>query len=264
VIDVENKDEMVLLAEIPYETAAYTHQGWVTGNHEYVLLNDEMDETNFNLTQQSLIFSVRNLTQPFLVSIYDSNLTVVDHNEYIIDLNRSGDGYKGFVFQSNYEAGVRILNIDHIADGVLEEVAYFDNYVWRDGDNYTFSSDDHNNPNYRGSWSVYPYFKPHRDGDQYSEVIVVQNINTGLYVLRHDIGLNDIFRQNGEQSSGFWTESNIIIVGTVSVAVLLIMVIVVILLRVYKRQDMGDKQALIENSRQMTATSISDGDTHAE
>merc|ERR1719295_1732690 len=185
-----------------------------------------MDETHFNQTQQSLIFSVHNLTAPTLISIYDSNLTVIDHNEYIIDLNVSGDDYKGFVFQSNYEAGVRILNIDRVADGLLEEVAYFDNYIWRDGDNYTLSDDDHNNPNYRGSWSVYPYFKPHRDGDNYWEVIVVQNINTGLYVLRHDIGLNDIFGQNEEQNTGFWTESNIIIVGAVSVAVLLIVVII--------------------------------------
>ena len=106
----------------------------------------EMDETYFNQTQQSLIFSVQNLTAPTLLSIYDSNLTVVDHNEYIIDLNVSGDEYRGFVFQSNYEAGVRILNIDRIADGILEEVAYFDNYIWRDGDNYTVSDDDHNNP----------------------------------------------------------------------------------------------------------------------
>ena len=117
------------------------------------------------------------------------------------------------------------------------------------------------NSDYRGSWSVYPYFKPHRDGEQYSEVIVVQNINTGLYVLRHDIGLNDIFGQNEEQNTGFWTESTIIIVGTVSVAVLLIVVVLIISLRVCKRQDMGDKQALIEHSRQMTATSISDRET---
>ena len=135
---------MVVLAEVPYEHAMYTHQGWVTGNHEYVLLNDEMDETEFNLTQRSLIWDVRNLTNPVFFAEHDSNLTVIDHNEYIIDNAQTGQDFKGFVFQSNYETGLRILDIQEIADGRLEEVAFFDNYVWKDNINYTVS-EDHNN-----------------------------------------------------------------------------------------------------------------------
>ena len=98
---------MVLLAEVPYDFASYTHQGWVTGNHEFVLMNDEIDEMDFNFTQRTLIWDVRDLTNPVLFDIFDSNLTVIDHNEYIIDNQypSTNGNYKGFVFQSNYEAG---------------------------------------------------------------------------------------------------------------------------------------------------------------
>eukprot|EP01084_Bolivina_argentea_P300391 517973_1 len=218
IMDVQNKNEIILLAEVPYNNSQYTHQGWTTGNHKYLLLNDEMDETFYNLTQRTYIWDIRNLTNPKLINVYDSNMTVVDHNEYIIDNAKENDvEYKGFVFQSNYEAGLRILNIDNIANGELFEVAYFDNYIWEDTMNYSVT-DDHNNPNYRGSWSVYPYFKLKKDEQKYSNVIAVQNINTGLYILRHNINLNDIF--DNQMSA----EMDWILIGVIIAAVLLLFI----------------------------------------
>ena len=69
------------------------------------------------------------------------------------------------VFQTNYCAGLRILDASDVAHGAkLREVAYFD--VAPDCDTTKF----------RGSWSSYPYFK--------SGNVVVQSIERGLFVLR--------------------------------------------------------------------------------
>ncbi|NIR67130.1 MAG: hypothetical protein GWN61_22100, partial [candidate division Zixibacteria bacterium] len=59
----------------------------------------------------------------------------IDHNQYI----------KGnYAYQSNYRAGLRILDISNISGASLTEVAYFDIYPAND------------NPNFNGSWSNYP------------------------------------------------------------------------------------------------------------
>jgi len=47
----------------------------------------------------------------------------------------------------------------------------------------------------------FPFFKPHRDKDGYSDVLVLHNINTGLMVLRHDVGVDALFESDREMSS---------------------------------------------------------------
>ena len=93
----------------------------------------------------------------------------------------------------------------YIANGNIHEIAYFDNYIWFDANSTT-----HDTLNPRGSWSVYPYFKPNKNGNKYSDVVVVHNINTGLYVLRVNIGLNDIFQDDNVEDDG--SEITIIII----------------------------------------------------
>ena len=44
VIDVTDKAAIEVLAEAPYPDAAYTHQAWLTDDHAYLLVNDELDE----------------------------------------------------------------------------------------------------------------------------------------------------------------------------------------------------------------------------
>ena len=203
IIDVTDKQNIIELSRTPYNYSCYTHQGWVTTNHEYLLVDDEGDEWSFPElvpTQLTYIWDITDLTNPKLINRYDSNLTVIDHNQYIIDNGKnSNDGYKGFVFQANYEAGLRILNIDDIANGNIHEIAYFDTYIWIDA-----NKTSHNSVNPRGAWSVYPFFKPNKNENRYSDVVVVQDINTGFYVLRVNIGLNDIFNDNS--SKGMNTE----------------------------------------------------------
>ena len=130
ILDVSNKSDIVEISHTEsLNETQYVHQGWVTGSHEYLLMDDELDEYLGTVDEQiTYIYDVRNLSQPKLVSMFESNKTVIDHNQYIIDNGKSAESaeYKGFSFQSNYEAGLRVINIDGIADGVIFEVAYFD------------------------------------------------------------------------------------------------------------------------------------------
>lgn len=134
ILDVTNKSDIIELShtEALNETH-YVHQGWVTSSHEFLLMDDELDEYYGEVeTQMTYIFDVRNLSAPTLLNRFDSNLTVIDHNQYIIDNGKSTESgeFRGYSFQSNYEAGLRVLNIDGIAEGDIFEVAYFDSYVW--------------------------------------------------------------------------------------------------------------------------------------
>ena len=153
------------------------------------------------------------------------------------------------------------------------EIGYFDNYIWKDNINYTIT-EDHNQVNFRGSWSVFPYFKPNRNTKEYHDVIVSQNINTGLYVLRHDIGLNDIFIiDEDDDDDSFWTQDIIITFSTVGAMVLLLIcaIVVIYLYKVSARNKNGDEAALIDNTirnnndnmndNQMTAMGESDNIT---
>lgn len=181
IMDVHNKKGMKKLAEVEYVNEGYSHQGWFTGNHDFVVMNDEMDERAMTSKQRTLIWDVRDLQNPKLTKVHLAEIEVIDHNEYIVDNAKSVDdsGYKGVVFQSNYEGGLRILDISKIEKGKLSEIAFFDHYPAS------------NSRNFRGSWSVFPYFKDHRDADTFGDVVVAMNINFGLFVLRHTMSSMD-------------------------------------------------------------------------
>ncbi len=256
ILDVTDKENIIELSRTPYNLSAYSHQGWVTSNHDYLLLDDEGDEQTFPdlvPTQLTYIWDIRDLTNPDLINIYESNLTVTDHNQYIIDNGKGSndDGYKGFVFQSNYEAGLRVLNIDDIANGNIYEIAYFDNYIWIDANSTT-----HDTVNPRGSWSVYPYFKPQKNGNEYSDVVVVHNINTGLYVLRVNVGLNNIF---DDESGKALTDMEII---TIFVVAVIVITLIIILLMVYCKRKR--KRDLIKKYENMVDVEQTDYGTTAQ
>ncbi len=154
--DVTDKENVTILSQAQYPSDAYTHQGWLTADQRYVLLDDELDERNgLVATQRTMVMDVQDLDNPGLAFIYNSALTTIDHNLYV----------RGrYAFESNYEAGLRILNLDEIESGTLTEVAYFDTFPQGDG------------VSFRGQWSNYPFFE--------SGLIVANDINNGLFVLR--------------------------------------------------------------------------------
>lgn len=156
IVDVSVKTDCQMLSSLGYDQSAYTHQNWITPDHRYVLVNDELDELQGLATQtRTYIFDVADLEEPILVGFYDGVATSIDHNLYI-RWNQ--------VYQSNYRSGLRILDAALVGEGTLSEVGFFD--VQPNDDNPTFS----------GTWSNYCYFG--------SGTVVVTDMYGGLFILR--------------------------------------------------------------------------------
>jgi choice-of-anchor B domain-containing protein len=154
IVDVTNKAAPVMLSRTTYPGVGYTHQGWLTGNHATFVLNDELDEQTYGHNSRTRFFDVRDLDAPVLDFIFDGPTPAIDHNLYVIG-NR--------VFESNYRAGLRILETD-IKKDLAREVAFFDIYPPDDA------------AEFNGNWGNYPFFA--------SGNVVVSGIEEGLFVVR--------------------------------------------------------------------------------
>lgn len=157
IVDVSDKEFPTMLARQGYDTSGYTHQGWLTEDHRYFLLGDELDEFN-KQPMRTLLWDVSDLDHPTLLGYHTDELNTVDHNLYVRGRH---------VFQANYSAGLHVLDVSAIASGQLKTVATFDTYPEND------------KIEYRSAWSVYPYFD--------SGVVIVSTISEGLFVLRPNL-----------------------------------------------------------------------------
>jgi choice-of-anchor B domain-containing protein len=155
IVDVTDKSAPVMLARKGYSGRGYTHQGWLTEDHRYFLLDDETDEKKQRTTTRTLLWNVSALTAPVMFAVHEGATTAVDHNQYVRGTH---------VFQANYSSGLRVLDISGVANGNLREIGFFD---VRPEDDIT---------DYIGAWSNFPFFK--------SGVVVVSSIERGLFVLR--------------------------------------------------------------------------------
>ncbi len=154
IVDVTDKAAPMQLSRTSYPGDGYTHQGWLTPDHAYFLLGDELDELDFGHNTRTRIFDVSNLEVPFVTSSYDSTVAAIDHNQYV----------KGnHAFQANYRAGLRVLEIIDGTAPQLSEVAFFDIYP------------DDDDADFNGAWSNYPFFD--------SGVVIVSGREQGLYIL---------------------------------------------------------------------------------
>jgi choice-of-anchor B domain-containing protein len=156
VADVTDKASPKAIARAPYPNVGYTHQGWFTDDQHYFLVDDELDEMNGAVKRtRTLVWDMKDLDDPQLVKEYMGETEASDHNLYV----------KGnLVYESNYAAGLRILDISNPLNPV--EVGHFDVQPFGD-----------NKPAFTGSWSNYPYFK--------SGVIIVTGIEQGLFLVRY-------------------------------------------------------------------------------
>eukprot|EP00005_Dracoamoeba_jomungandri_P000877 CAMPEP_0174251870 /NCGR_PEP_ID=MMETSP0439-20130205/1561_1 /TAXON_ID=0 /ORGANISM="Stereomyxa ramosa, Strain Chinc5" /LENGTH=458 /DNA_ID=CAMNT_0015332307 /DNA_START=24 /DNA_END=1400 /DNA_ORIENTATION=+ len=149
-----------MIARVPYTGSQYTHQGWLSKNQDYLLLNDELDES-YGKTPggrtRTLIWDVSKVDKPTYLNDYLSSERSIDHNLYIL-----GDT----AYLANYCAGLRIYDVTSISTGDVSEIAYFD------------VAPDCATTSFLGSWSVYPYFS--------SGNLVVSSIDRGLFVLKHN------------------------------------------------------------------------------
>ncbi|RMH68072.1 MAG: choice-of-anchor B family protein, partial [Bacteroidetes bacterium] len=155
IADVTDKANPVALSRAAYPNVAYTHQGWLTEDHRYFFVNDELDEIGGNVTNtRTLIWDVSDLDDPQLVKEYLLSTQASDHNLYIRG---------NLMYQSNYLTGLRVLDVTDPANPV--EVGYFDTVP--------YGSDG---PGFGGSWSNYPFFP--------SGTIAVTSMSEGLFLLK--------------------------------------------------------------------------------
>ena len=151
IADVTNKEAPYSISIATYPNVAYAHQGWLTDDHRYFYLNDELDEAgNLVPGTRTLIWDLTDLDEPVLANEFVAKTTETDHNLYV----------KGnLMYKSNTSAGLRILDITDPENPF--ETAYFDTSPVGG----------------RGvSWSNYPYFK--------SGSIVVTGGHYGLFLLK--------------------------------------------------------------------------------
>jgi choice-of-anchor B domain-containing protein len=153
-VDVTDKANPTTLSRTSYDGVGYTHQGWVTDDHLFLLLGDELDEENFGHATLTRIWDIADLDRPVLIGTHVGTTPAIDHNMYIRD---------DVVYQANYRAGLRAFRLDAIADGRLLPIGFFDVYP----------SDDASE--FNGAWSVYPFLP--------SGVIAVSAIEQGLFLL---------------------------------------------------------------------------------
>ncbi|MDH3697553.1 MAG: choice-of-anchor B family protein [Flavobacteriaceae bacterium] len=155
VVDVSDKSNPSNLSVINYSNTAYTHQGWFTEDHKYLIVGDELDEINFLFNSRTLIFDMTDMDNPVLHTTYLGPTSAIDHNGYV-----KGNAF----FLSNYTAGMRVLDISAIDSQTIMETGFFDTYPIN------------NVAEFSGVWSIYPYFS--------SGKIVVNDINSGLFIVQ--------------------------------------------------------------------------------
>ncbi|MGH2538718.1 MAG: choice-of-anchor B family protein [Candidatus Promineifilaceae bacterium] len=155
IVDVTNKADPQLIVAASYPGSGYTHQGWLTPDHVYFLLDDEVDELNFGHNTRTRMWDMSDLDAPVLIDFFDSTSPAIDHNQYV---------HQGYTYQANYTSGLRILDLADIANGNLSQFGFFDIYP------------SHDNPIFAGSWSNYPYYA--------SGNVIISGMESGLFIVR--------------------------------------------------------------------------------
>ena len=187
IIDVTNKLEPNLISAFLYDHQ-YTHQSWLTNDHKYALLGDELDELDSeyelkaDAKTRTVIIDLSDLDNPILHHNYEAETKAIDHNGYV-----NGTEF----FLASYTAGLRVLDVLNIDQKSITELGFFNTF-------HDHSDHDHGLPKlttiknqdpggdhsgkkgnseaFNGAWSVYPYFK--------SENIIISDINSGLFVVK--------------------------------------------------------------------------------
>ena len=185
IVDVTDKSEPKLISTFLYDHQ-YTHQAWLTDDHKYALLGDELDEVDSNYElkadakTRTVIIDLSDLEKPSLHHDYEAETKAIDHNGYV-----KGTEF----FLASYTAGLRVLDILNIDQKSISETGFFNTFINHNDSGLPNSTTvksqdpdgDHsgkkgNSSAFNGAWSVYPFFK--------SENIIISDINSGLYILK--------------------------------------------------------------------------------
>ncbi len=155
IVDITDKEVPLAVGGTSHPGAAYIHQGWLTEDHRYYYLDDELDELVGTAPKtRTYIYDVAELDDPVLVGSVDGPTGATDHNLYV-----KGDR----MYQANYQAGFRLFDISD--PEAPEEIGWFDTTPY-EGDP----------PGFAGAWTAYPFFE--------SGTVVVTSMYEGVFLLR--------------------------------------------------------------------------------
>ena len=155
IVDVTEKNNPVPIAAATYPGIAYVHQGWLTEDHRYFYLDDELDElVGQTARTRTMIWDVAELDDPVLVGEYLGPDGATDHNLYV-----KGDR----MYQANYQAGMRVVDISDPQNPF--EVGFFDTTPY-----------EGNPPGFNGAWTAFPFFE--------SGTVVVTSMSEGIFLVR--------------------------------------------------------------------------------
>lgn len=156
IVDVTDKSAPRPISTASHPGTAYVHQGWLTEDHRYLYVNDELDEIVGTTDRtRTLIYDVAELDDPILVGEHLGPDNATDHNLYIT-------GSRAYL--ANYQAGFRVLDVSDPEHPV--EIGWFDTTPYGE-----------NPPGFGGgAWTAWPFFE--------SGMVVVSSMNEGLFILR--------------------------------------------------------------------------------
>ena len=152
IVDITNKSNMFTMSSMTYPELAYCHQGWITEDRRYIIMDDELEEAFGNVSETTVyVVDVQNLSAPFVAARYTFPGCWIDH-----DLHIRGNR----VYQAQYSAGLRVTDISNPLAPV--NVAYFD------------TRPEDNIQDFFGVWGSYAF--PER-------LVLASDIERGLFVL---------------------------------------------------------------------------------
>ena len=155
IVDITDKQAPAPIGSASHPGTAYVHQGWLTDDHRYYYLNDELDElVGTTPATRTYIYDMAELDDPILVGSVDGPNSATDHNLLV-----KGDR----MYQANYQAGFRLLDISDRESPV--EIGWFDTTPY-----------EGNPPGFVGAWTAYPFFA--------SGAVVVTSMYEGVFLLR--------------------------------------------------------------------------------
>lgn len=179
--DVTDKDNIEVISAFLPEGLCFSHAGWTSSNrHEFLLINDEIDEIRDSEPNDGTGFFRTNFCasdEPQVVpnpSLYVVNIRDLD-NPFLQErffLDSPGDNDHNFVRKRNklywavYNAGTHVLQMRKRRGKLeLREVGELD-------------SEPRQPPFFNGQWGVFPFPK--------SSTIVASDIVNGLIIMRLD------------------------------------------------------------------------------
>jgi choice-of-anchor B domain-containing protein len=152
--DVTDKANPSAIAQTSHPNPQYLHQGWLTTDQKYFIMDDESDVIAGHVpTTRTLIWDLTNLEDPVLAKEFMGSMPASAHNLYI-----KGDT----AYQANYRYGLHILDVKDPLNP--REIGFFD------------TAPHHEGPGFSGAWSTYPFFE--------SGTIIVTSLQEGLFILR--------------------------------------------------------------------------------